>query len=236
MISFTFQQSSSSNHELGVGQFVEIPALNLPSQNPTTSEPMHIEHHYDQLRNDPSNPYVIIEKLREELKKVKAASAKKSKRIRKLMSCIHEMKKGKVPKVTEEIICHKKLNHKYSEAQIDEMISKSPRQRSKKWNTSNYGSAFNLLCKVGKKGYQFVRKNLLFQPGLSTLQTKFNFLAFRPGFIRHIFTYVQAHLVHTDSWKNGHGKIAVFCFDEVSVAKLALYFPKFDCILGEQTF
>ena len=135
---FTFQHSLSSNNELGIGQFVEIPALNLPSQNPTTSEPMHIEHHYDQLRNDPSNPYVIIQELREELKKVKAASAKKSKRIRNLLNCIHEMKKGKIPKVTEDIICHKRLKHKYSEAQIDEMISKSPRKRSKKWKTVQF--------------------------------------------------------------------------------------------------
>ena len=160
---------------------------------------------------------------------------KNQRRIRDLKSYIKGMKNGKVPKYTEEIICRRRLKHRYSEAQIGDMISKTPKKQSKKWTTSNYSSAFTLLCKVGKKGYQYVRKNLLFQPGLTTLQTKFNFLAFRPGFIPHIFTYIKEHLIHTDSWKNGHGKLAAFCFDEVSVAKLAMYYPKFDCILGELT-
>ena len=59
------------------------------------------------------------------------------------------------------------------------------------------------------------------------------FLSFRPGFIRHIFTYIQIHLIHTKYWKNGHGKLALFCYDEVSLSKLALYYKKFDCILEE---
>ena len=145
------------------------------------------------------------------------------------------MKSGKVPQYTEEIVTRRRLKHKYSAAQIDDMMSKTPKKRSNKWTTKNYSSAYSLLCKVGRRGYQYVRKNLLFQPGLSTLQTKFNFLGFKPGFIPHVFTYIKEHLVHTESWKNGHGKIAVICFDEVSTSKLALYYPKFDCILGRTT-
>ena len=51
-----------------------------------------------------------------------------------------------------------------------------------------------------------------------TRQVMFGFLSFRPGFIRHIFTYIQIQ-IHTESWKNGHGKLAVFCYDEVSMFK-----------------
>ena len=59
--------------------------------------------------------------------------------------------------------------------------------------------------------YKYVRENLVIQPG----HTRFP----KPGFIRHIFTYIQIHLIHTESWKSGHGKLAVVCYDEVSMSK-----------------
>ena len=136
-------------------------------------------------------------------------------------------------KYKEEIVCKKSLKCKYCEAQIDDMISEKTRQRSRKWQTKDYGDAFKLYCNVGRKGYKYVRQSLIFQPGLTTLQVKFGFLSFMPGFIRHVFTYIQVHLVHTECWKNGHGKICALCFDEVSLAKLAMYFQKFDCIIGK---
>ena len=147
---------------------------------------------------------------------------------------VKAMKDGeKLPKYTEEIVCKKRLKRKYNEAQIDAMLSEKPRKRSRKWQTKDYGDAFKLLCNVGRKGYKYVRQSLIFQPGLTTLQAKFSFLSFMPGFIRHVFIYIQVHLVHTESWKNGHGRISVFGFDEVSLAKLAMYYQKFDCIIGK---
>ena len=91
----------------------------------------------------------------------------------------------------------------------------------------------NYFATQRRKGYNYVRENLVLQPALTTLQVKFSFLSFRPGFIHHIFTYIQIHLIHTKYWKNGHGKLALFCYDEVSLSKLALYYKKFDCILEE---
>ena len=143
------------------------------------------------------------------------------------------MKHGKLPKYTQDLVCRRRLKRRYNEAEIDDMISEVPKKRSKKWTTKDYGAAFKLLCNTGRKGYKYVRNNIVLQPGLTTLQKKFGFLSFRPGFIRHIFTYIQIHLIHTESWKNGHGKHCVFCYDEVSLSKLALYYQKFDCILGK---
>ena len=71
-IIFFFQHLSVSDQELDVGQAIEI--LDVPSTS--SSQPPQIEHHYDQLRNDPKNPYSIIEELRKEVEKLKARDAK----------------------------------------------------------------------------------------------------------------------------------------------------------------
>ena len=210
--------------KIGIGQFGKIVETN-PVQNS--------DHEYDQLRNDPRNPYVIIDELLEKIKYLKAEGWKKDACIKYLRAKIRELKSGNLPKYTQDLVCRRRLKRKYCDAQIDGMISDVPKKRSKKWTTRDYGDAFKLLCNNGRKGYNYVRENLVLQPGLTTLQVKFSFLSFRPGFIRHIFTYIQTHLIHTDSWKNGLGKLAVFCYDEVSMSKLALYFKKFDCILGK---
>ena len=74
------------------------------------------------------------------------------------------MKGENVSKHTKGNICYRRWIHRYNETQIDNMTSKAPRKQCKKWTIDNYISAFNLLCKVDNKGYQYVQKNLLFKP------------------------------------------------------------------------
>ena len=144
------------------------------------------------------------------------------------------MKNGKVPKYKQDFVLNFWGDSSADTAKLKMMIWYLKYQKwSKEWTTSNYGDTFKLLCNTGRKGYNYVRENLVLQPGLTTLQVKFSFLSFRPGIIHHIFTYIQIHLIHTKYWKNGHGKLALFCYDEVSLSKLALYYKKFDCILEE---
>ena len=114
-------------------------------------------------------------------------------------------------------VCLRRLKRRYQ----DEIWN--TKKQSKKWTTSN----------TWRKGCKYVQQNIVLQPGLKTLQKNICFLSFRPGFIHHIFTYIEIYLNHTESWKNDHGKLCVFCYAKVTLSKLVLYFQKFDCILEE---
>ena len=74
----TFQHSSVTNQDLEIGQAIEVSAV----QPSTSSNSPHIEHHYEQLRNSPENPYVKITELRNKIKslenELKAVKAKKN--------------------------------------------------------------------------------------------------------------------------------------------------------------
>ena len=220
---------------MGVGQFAEVEFFKKaepPTQPLQPSQPQ-IEHNYPLPEKSPDE---IIKEKDEEIKRLNSLLAARDRRISLLTKTIHEMKNGKVPKRTQEIVCREKLKRKMPAASIDFYISEKPRKRIRNAESGHCALAYKLLCKAGKKGFRFVQNEVMAMPGYSTLHQKFGFLSVRSGFFKHVFTYIKMHLSQTDSWKYGKGFLGVFAFDEVSLAKLALYCKKFDCIIGKLTY
>ena len=194
---------------------------------------------HDYIRTDVINPNIEIFELKNELKKVKEenTSLKKSlkvarRRILLLQKSVESLKSGNVSKKTEDIICRRKLKRTHTEAQMDFILSDTPKKRSKKYVSKDFSVAYKVLSYTGKKGYQFVR-GLLHSPSLSLLQQKFGFMSIRPGIFTKLLTYIEKHVSHQESWVNGHGKLSEIQFDEVSMQYLALYDVRFDCVIGE---
>ena len=111
------------------------------------------------------------------------------------------------------------------------MISERPRKRSRKWAAQDFRHGYKLMCRGGKKTLDLVRNLANPFPSATLINKKLNFMSTKPGIQTHIRTYINYHLRYTEVWKN-NGNLVVASFDEISLAKLGMYFPKMDMVLG----
>ena len=96
--------------------------------------------------------------------------------------------------------------------QIDMMISKKKRHRSKKWTNADYCFAMGIRC-FSKKALAYVRKYLLPLPGYTTLVKKFMFLHLIPGFLLPICAYISI----TMPTKTRRQRACALLFDESKI-------------------
>ena len=207
------------------------------SSNSATATTTPLQHDY--VRTDVINPNIEVYELKNKLKKFKEENVqlKNSLRIAKrriliLRESVKSLKAGNVSKKTENIICRRKLKRTHTEAQMDVIMSETPKKRSNKYVSQDFSVGYKVLSFTGKKGYQFVR-GLIRAPSLTLLQQKFSFMSVRPGLFTKLLVYIEKHVSHRESWVNGPGKLCGVQFDEVYLQYLALFDVRFDCVIGE---
>ena len=111
------------------------------------------------------------------------------------------------------------------------MLSERPRKRSRKWAAQDFRFGYKIMNSGGKKTLDLVRSIANPFPSATLINKKLNFMSTKPGIQTHIRTYINFHLRHSEVWKN-NGNLSVVGFDEMSLVKLGMYFPKMDMVLG----
>ena len=117
--------------------------------------------------------------------------------------------------------------YKFSTGQLDIMMSKKERFRSKKWTNADYCTAMELRC-LSTKALGYVRKSVCPMPAYSTLCAKFSFTHLTPGFMKPIMLYLSKVLPTKDPYKCAMGLL----FDETKVTNKGSLDKKLDMIIG----
>ena len=117
--------------------------------------------------------------------------------------------------------------YELSRGQIDIMLSKKPRFRSKKWTNADYCTAMELRCR-STSALAYVRSNVIPMPAYSTLRAKFSFTHLTPGFMKPVLLYLSKVLPQ----KTLYQCVMALLFDETKVTNKASLDKKLDMIIG----
>ena len=115
-----------------------------------------------------------------------------------------------------------------SPGQIDIMLSKKERKRSKLWTNSDYCKAMKIRC-LSVRALNYVRKELCPLPAYPTLRAKFgSFMHLTPGFMRPMMVYLSRTLVDLSPYK----RLSILLFDDVKITEKGQLDRKLDMIIG----
>jgi hypothetical protein len=182
----------------------------------------------------------IIKNIREDyiqsLKKELICANKEKRLLRqkvgRLLKQVKSLKSGNFSRTLQDAVVKARLKGKFSEAQMDILLSKKKRHYSKKWSQKDYANAMSLRG-FSKKALAFVRKDNLFPlPAESTLNHKFSFIHVGPGMIKPAMAYLS-QLVPRLSARE---KLAGLAFDEMNLRNLGDIDRYLDLAIGPNKF
>ena len=140
---------------------------------------------------------------------------------------------GKMPDFVKKGVVRERLAHKLSEGQLDMMLSKKPRKRSKKWTNADYAKSQSLSLLCTRAAYDFVKDEVVPLPGYQTARKKYAHVRVVPN---QIIRATLLHLKHLKkSWtKNEH--LALVSFDDVNLKNFGEHHKKLDKVIGNSQF
>ena len=137
---------------------------------------------------------------------------------------------GNLPQSTCEIVLKRTLKRTRTDAQIEMLIAPKKRQRCRNYKNQDFYEAY-LLLNISKRAYEHARKNIVHYPCFTLLQNKFKDLHLRTGILKPIIVALRHKRAQTINDPNA--RLMAICFDEMSVAKIAEYDQRLDCIIGK---
>ena len=88
------------------------------------------------------------------------------------LKLIYHYRAGNMPNCVKEGVVRERLASKLSEGQLDIMLSKKPRKRSKKWTNQDYARSQQLSLLCNRRAYDFVKDEIAPLPGFQTARKK----------------------------------------------------------------
>ena len=146
---------------------------------------------------------------------------------------ISHYRAGKMPDYVKQGVVRERLKHKLSEGQLDIMLSKKPRKKSKKWTNEDYAKSQSLSLLMGKAAYDMVKEEVAPLPAYYTARKKYAHVRVIPN---QIIKATLLHLKHLKkSWKNNE-HLGLMSFDDVNLKNFGEYHKKLDKVIGNSQF
>jgi hypothetical protein len=153
-----------------------------------------------------------LEALRHELKSTKKENKTLKVKVIRLQKMVDAFKAGNLSRHLQDTVVKNRLNGKFSNGQLDILLSKKPQKFSRKWTQADYSTAMAVRG-ISIKAFNFVRKNIVPLPGDSTLDRKFGFIHVSQGLIEPAIAYLRQRVPRMAPRE----KLAGIAFDEMNL-------------------
>jgi hypothetical protein len=157
-----------------------------------------------------------LDALRQELKCSKSKIKTLTLKVNRLQKTVDALKAGHLSRRVQDTVIKTRLKGKFSEGQLDMLLSKKPRKFSRKWTQNDYSTAMAVRG-ISIKAFNFVRKNIVPLPGDSTLNRKFGFIHISHGLIEPAVAYLQQRVPRMAARET----LAAIAFDEMNLKNIA---------------
>ena len=138
-----------------------------------------------------------------------------------------------MPNCVKEGVVRERLASKLSVGQLDIMLSKKPRKRSKKWTNQDYARSQQLSLLCNRRAYDFVKDEIAPLPGFQTARKKYSHVRVVPN---QIIQPTLLHLKHQRSSFKKKEWLCVLTFDDINLKNLGQYHKKLDKVIGNLQF
>ena len=138
-----------------------------------------------------------------------------------------------MPNCVKEGVVRERLASKLSVGQLDIMLSKKPRKRSKKWTNQDYARSQQLSLLCNRRAYDFVKDEIAPMPAFYTARKKYSHVRVVPN---QIIQATLLHLRHLRKFMKKNEHLCCITFDDVNLKNFGQYHMKLDQVIGNLQF